>query len=85
MLASGDWTLPRFNGRPYLEKPPLYYWLGILTLAMGGPAEWSLRVWSALRALGTVLLTWRIGRRLYEPAAGVFAGLALAPTAGFAL
>lgn len=85
MLVSGDWVLPRFNGLPYLEKPPLFFWLGTLTLALDGSAEWTLRVWSALAALGTVLLAWRIAHRLYGRPAGLVAGLALATTAGYAL
>lgn len=33
ILDGGDWRLPRlFDGRPELQKPPLYYWL---TAAMG--------------------------------------------------
>lgn len=85
MVTTGDWTVPRFNGLPYLEKPPLYFWLGMLTIGVDGSAEWSLRVWSSLAALGTVVLTWRIAHRLYGSPAGALAGLALASTAGYAL
>jgi hypothetical protein len=85
MLASGDWAVPAFNGLPYLEKPPLYFWLSALTLRLDGGGEWALRIWSSLGALGTVLLAWRIGRRLHGPAAGVMAGLILTTTAGYAL
>lgn len=28
MLHSHDWVLPRLAGEPFLEKPPLYYWIG---------------------------------------------------------
>ena len=70
MGQGGDWVLPRFDGLPYLEKPPLYFWLAALALRAGLPGEWALRGWSALAALGTALLTWRIGRRLYGAQAG---------------
>ena len=85
MLSGGDWVLPHFNGLLYLEKPPLYFWLTALTMWLGGPLEWAVRVWSALPALGTVLLAWRLGRRLYGSSAGLLAGVALATTAGYAL
>ncbi|MGA9353210.1 MAG: glycosyltransferase family 39 protein [Terriglobales bacterium] len=26
MLDRGDWVTPTLNGKPWLEKPPLYYW-----------------------------------------------------------
>ena len=85
MLARGDWVLPRFNGLPYLEKPPLYFWLASLGFAVTGPTEWSLRAWSALGALGSALLAWRLGRLLYGARAGLMAGLALVTMAGSAL
>jgi 4-amino-4-deoxy-L-arabinose transferase-like glycosyltransferase len=85
MLASGDWVVPSFNGLPYLEKPPLYFWLSALTLRLDEGGEWALRIWSSLGALGTMLLAWRVGRRLHGPAAGVMAGLILTTTAGYAL
>ena len=85
MLASGDYVLPTFNGLPYLEKPPLYFWLATLTLRLDADGEWALRIWSSLSALGTVVLAWRIGCRLYGSTAGLMAGLALTTTAGYAL
>lgn len=85
MLNHGDWALPRFNGFPYLEKPPLYFWITTLFLKVAGPSEWALRLGSAVPAAGTVALVWRIGRCLYGPRAGVLAALALTSTAGYAL
>ena len=74
MLTRGDWLVPRVDGIPYLEKPPLYFWLTAGTMAVVGSSEWVVRLWSALSALGSVLLTWRIGRRLYGSVAGLAAG-----------
>jgi 4-amino-4-deoxy-L-arabinose transferase-like glycosyltransferase len=31
MLDRGDWVTPTLSGRPWLEKPPLYYWQAMLT------------------------------------------------------
>src|SRR5438132_761715 len=27
MLERGDWTVPYLQDEPYLDKPPLFYWL----------------------------------------------------------
>src|SRR2546428_6859373 len=85
MLSRGDWIIPHMNGLPYLEKPPLYFWLTALTFQLFGPSEWATRLWSAMSALGTVLLTWRIGRRLYGRSAGLLAGVVVATVVGNAL
>jgi len=85
MVTSGDWIIPHVNGLPYLEKPPLYFWLTALTFEVFGPSEWATRLWSAIAALGTVLLTWRIGRRLYGAPAGIVAGVVMASLVGNAL
>jgi hypothetical protein len=85
MLRSGDWVMPHANGLPYLEKPPLYFWLTSLTFWLVGPSEWAARLWSALPVLGSVMLTWRIGRRLYGDNAGLLAGIAVATMVGNAL
>ncbi|MBI2524600.1 MAG: glycosyltransferase family 39 protein [Candidatus Rokubacteria bacterium] len=85
MVAAGDWVVPRFNGLPYLEKPPLYFWLTALAFLVTGFSEWVLRGWSVLAALGTSAVAWRLGRRLYGPRGGVVAGVMLLTSAGYAL
>jgi 4-amino-4-deoxy-L-arabinose transferase-like glycosyltransferase len=85
MLDDRDWVLPRFNGLPYLEKPPIYYWIAALALGVLGPTEVAVRLGSAVAALGTILLTWRMARRLYDGDTALHAGIVLATTAGFAL
>lgn len=73
-----DWVVPMVQDRPRLNKPPLIYWLQAGSAAMftGGNADrdaiWMYRLPSLLAAIGTVLVTWRIGLRLF-PAGGVAA------------
>ncbi len=83
MADSGDWVTPRFNGVRYFEKPPLYYWLSALMISQFGPSEWAVRFWGAISALGTVLLIYRMGIRLYSRNAGLLAGVILFSSVGF--
>jgi len=85
MLASGDWLIPRFNGVPYLEKPPLVYWLTAATYAVAGTSEFSARLWKIVPTLGTILLTYGIGLRLFGGDVGILSALLLATTLGWFL
>ncbi|NBT13372.1 MAG: glycosyltransferase family 39 protein [Planctomycetia bacterium] len=78
MLDSGDWVVPTFNGRLRVEKPPLVNWVQLAGFAVCGRNETGARLGSALLTIGTCLLTWRIGRRLFDAATGLLAGLAMA-------
>src|SRR5262245_60995661 len=57
LLDDGAWGLPHlFDGRPEMQKPPLYYWLvAALAWLRGGRVDaWAVRLPSALAALGCV-------------------------------
>jgi len=82
MAEKGDWITPHFDGVRYLEKPPLYFWLTALTISLVGPSEWTVRLWSALPALGTALLVWRMGRLLYGGASGLLSAIILLTSVG---
>lgn len=82
MLASGDWVIPRFNGIPYVEKPPLMYWLTAGTYALLGTSEFSARLWKVIPTLATCLLTYGLGRRLFSDGVGILSALLLATTLG---
>ena len=36
MLREGNWLVPRLNGQPFLEEPPLFYWLQAASYRIGG-------------------------------------------------
>ncbi|MFB3818507.1 MAG: ArnT family glycosyltransferase [Candidatus Methylomirabilales bacterium] len=82
MATSGDWVVPRFNGVPYVEKPPLVYWLTAGSFLLLGPSEFAARLWKVLPILGTLALTMVLGGRLISPRAALPAGLILATGLG---
>src|SRR5689334_6696218 len=83
MMARGDWVVPTFNGEAWLEKPVLVYWLMIGSFKAFGPTEFAARFPSALLALGTSLLTYQLGRRLFRPQVGLWAALILSSSLMF--
>lgn len=56
MLATGDFLVPRLNGLPYLEKPPLLYWADAASLRFFGETPWAARLPARVAGLGTALL-----------------------------
>jgi 4-amino-4-deoxy-L-arabinose transferase-like glycosyltransferase len=59
MAESGDWVTPRLYGRPWFEKPVLYYWGAALCFKLFGVSEVTARLPSALSALlATLALAW---------------------------
>jgi 4-amino-4-deoxy-L-arabinose transferase-like glycosyltransferase len=100
MAESGDWLIPRVNGLPRYDKPPLVYWLMALVYKLPAQERWNpLGSWAAAlpSALATVALMLVLADTLLrwpqaEPSPGqrqqLGAPLAVAPLAtalGFAL
>ena len=83
MVETGNWISPQLNYVPFLNKPPLPYWLiGAADLALGVNAT-SARLPSALAALAIVgLIVW-LGTLLYDAETGLLAGFILIATGGF--
>jgi hypothetical protein len=59
MAESSDWVTPRLYGRPWFEKPVLYYWGAVLSFKVFGVSDATARLPSALSALfATLALAW---------------------------
>lgn len=85
MLVADDWrfwVIPHLNGLPYMEKPPLLYWLTALSFAVFGINEWAARLVPALSALACVGMLLRFGRASGHAAAGRLAALIFISGAG---
>ena len=63
MVSSGDWVVPQLNGTPFVEKPPLCFWLVSVLLTIGLPLEMACRLPSLLASACTTGLLTRIGTR----------------------
>jgi 4-amino-4-deoxy-L-arabinose transferase-like glycosyltransferase len=74
MHRTGEWVTPTLQGEPWLEKPPLFYWLAGGAFSVLGETEAAARVPSVLATLLLVGATAFFGARLYGPAAGLHAG-----------
>lgn len=75
MLESGNWIVPTFNFKPRTAKPALLYWLQAIAYQRYGVNEFAARLPSALAAIGVVLLTYELGRRMFSPTTGLLAGV----------
>ena len=85
MMQANDWVVPIFNAKLRTHKPVLLYWLMMTSYSLFGIHEFAARFSSALLGVGTVLLTYGIGRRLFNPRVGFWAGLVLSSTIMFAV
>jgi 4-amino-4-deoxy-L-arabinose transferase-like glycosyltransferase len=65
MAESGDWITPRLYGAPWLEKPPLLYWMIASGWTLGLSDEWAARLPVALSTLAFFALFWWCLRREY--------------------
>ncbi len=79
MALKGDWVTLRINdGFRYLEKAPLMYWCTAASFKVFGVHDWSARLPIALGVLALLLVTYRLGRRVYGEEGGLYSALVLA-------
>jgi 4-amino-4-deoxy-L-arabinose transferase-like glycosyltransferase len=71
MRLLGTWAVPHLNGEVYTQKPPLLFWsIAFCGWLTGGIDETAARLPSALAAIGTLLLVYRMGERFFGRRAG---------------
>jgi 4-amino-4-deoxy-L-arabinose transferase-like glycosyltransferase len=85
MLSSKDWVSARLDCVAYLEKAPLIYWMIAASYQIFGAHDWAARLPLAISAVILCWVTYRFGRWAFDEEAGLFAGVALATSAGLFL
>jgi hypothetical protein len=83
MLEKGDFITPTLNYVHYFEKPPLHYWLNILSFKLFGLNEFAARFTGALAGLLTVLLVYHTARKLFGRRTGILSAFILGTSTGF--
>jgi 4-amino-4-deoxy-L-arabinose transferase-like glycosyltransferase len=85
MYERGNPIEPTFNHEPRTDKPALLYWLMMGSYSLFGVNEFAARFPSAVLGVGTVLLTYHLGRLLFRPSVGLWAGLIMATNVMFGI
>jgi 4-amino-4-deoxy-L-arabinose transferase-like glycosyltransferase len=82
MVATGDWAVLHINGVPWLEKPPLHYWLVAASYRVFGENTFATRLPVALAMVALTLLIYGFGRQFFGARAGFYAALVMCTSAG---
>ncbi len=80
MTQSGNYLVPTLNGHIWFDKPILLYWLMSVPVRLFGASEISCRFFAAVGTAITCLLTFFIGKRLFDAKVGLWAEMILATT-----
>ena len=75
MVETHHWLLPTNNGAPRLQKPPLLYWLIIISFKLFGVNAAAARLPVALAVVASAALIFLIGEKLADYWRGFIAGL----------
>ncbi len=79
IVLHGNWLFPKRMGSGIPSKPPLFHWVGaLISIMRGRVTEVTTRFPSAMFATLGILLLYGLGRKIYNPAIGLLAGVILA-------
>jgi 4-amino-4-deoxy-L-arabinose transferase-like glycosyltransferase len=76
MLATGDWIVPRQQGRVFPERPPMTMWaMAVVGYVRGGVDPVAIRLPSVIAVVLTCVLVYVYARALLSPTSAVAAAL----------
>lgn len=85
MIESGDWIVPMVAGEPFMEKPPLFYWVAAILAKLLSPPlalHDAARLASGLFTLTAIVCIGRAARLWWGAQAAPMAPIALMSSAG---
>jgi len=85
MLVTKDYIIPHLNYVPYLEKPPLLYWLLASSYQIFGISPFAARLIPSLSSLATIFVILFFAQKLNLKQTGWITAIILASSFGFVL
>lgn len=83
MYRSGDWLHMEDNQGPFLNKPPVTFWMMAGSFHLFGPTSFAARLPSVLAGILLLLATAGVGRELWDARTGRLAAALLGATPSF--
>jgi 4-amino-4-deoxy-L-arabinose transferase-like glycosyltransferase len=76
MIVSHDYLRVQVNYQPFYEKPPLFFWIQVLSMKIFGINEFAARFPNALIGILTMLVLFQTGKKLFSKRFGIVWALA---------
>ena len=76
MILTGNYASVQIDFKPFWEKPPLFFWLQVLSMKAFGINEFAARFPNAVAGIITLLTLYFVGKRLYDRQFGFLWALA---------
>jgi len=83
MMLNGVWLTPYLNGEVWFDKPPLYMMVTIFFYKLFGVSEMTARLFSALCGVGSILIIYALGSKLYSRKVGLISAVLLLSSVHF--
>lgn len=78
MVDSGDWFNLQLNGKPYDQKPHLFFWLAGAGIQLFGNTNFAFKLFPFLYGISGIYFTYRLGKTIYSNEVGKVAALIVA-------
>lgn len=66
MISSRNFLTVQINFEAFWEKPPLFFWLQVLSVKIFGMGEFAMRFPNALCGIITLMVIYRVGVRMFD-------------------
>jgi hypothetical protein len=66
MIETKDYMRVQINYEPFWEKPPLFFWMQVVSMKIFGVGEFAARLPNAICGIVTLLVLFGIGRRVHD-------------------
>ena len=83
ILITGDWLTMHYAGKPDFDNVPLYIWLEAVMFKLFGVHEYTARFFSAFFGLGTIIMTFYLGKMWFSHRVGVYSAIVMLTTQFF--
>ena len=72
MIVTGDYITVQIDFEPFWEKPPLFFWLQVLSMKLFGINEFAARFPNFLCGIASLMVLYFLGRQIYGHRFGLF-------------
>ncbi len=72
MILTGDYLNVQIDFQPFPEKPPLFFWLQVISMKIFGINEFAARFPNFICGIVTLMILYSLGKRIYGHRFGLF-------------